>query len=78
MREEKENKYGHFTYHDQIKRLTEIGVALSGEKNIDRLLDMESMAKDKHIDADLYELFIKEKIYRDYAKRELAPQQIDI
>jgi HD-GYP domain-containing protein (c-di-GMP phosphodiesterase class II) len=39
---------------------------------------MESMAKDKHIDTDLYELFIKEKIYDDYAKKELAPQQIDI
>ena len=39
---------------------------------------MEDMAKNQHIDADLYELFIKEKIYADYAKRELAPQQIDI
>ena len=39
---------------------------------------MESMAKNKHIDADLYELFIKEKIYAEYAKKELAPQQIDI
>jgi HD-GYP domain-containing protein (c-di-GMP phosphodiesterase class II) len=39
---------------------------------------MESMAKNKHIDADLYELFIKEKIYAEYAKRELAPHQIDI
>jgi HD-GYP domain-containing protein (c-di-GMP phosphodiesterase class II) len=39
---------------------------------------MGFMVKDRHIDADLYELFIKEKIYDDYAKRELAPQQIDI
>jgi HD-GYP domain-containing protein (c-di-GMP phosphodiesterase class II) len=39
---------------------------------------MEGMARDKHIDADLFELFIKEEIYIDYAKRELVPQQIDI
>jgi HD-GYP domain-containing protein (c-di-GMP phosphodiesterase class II) len=39
---------------------------------------MEFMAKDNHIDKDLFEFFIKEKIYADYAKRELMPQQIDI
>jgi hypothetical protein len=39
---------------------------------------MESMAKNNHIDADLFELFLKEKIYADYAKRELALQQIAV
>ena len=39
---------------------------------------MEFMVKDNHIDKDLYEFFIKEKIYADYAKRELTPQQINI
>jgi hypothetical protein len=39
---------------------------------------MELMVKDKHIDKDLFEFFIKEKIYADYAKRELMPQQVDI
>jgi HD-GYP domain-containing protein (c-di-GMP phosphodiesterase class II) len=39
---------------------------------------MKFMVKEKHIDADLYELFIQEKIYSDYAKRELAAQQIDV
>ena len=39
---------------------------------------MEDMARNQHIDKDLFELFIKEKIYADYVKRELAPQQIDI
>jgi hypothetical protein len=53
-------------------------VTLSGGKNIDRLLDMESMAKNKHIDADLFELFIKEKICRDYVSSELALKQINI
>jgi HD-GYP domain-containing protein (c-di-GMP phosphodiesterase class II) len=39
---------------------------------------MEVMVKEKHIDKDLFDFFIKEKIYADYAKRELMPQQIDI
>jgi HD-GYP domain-containing protein (c-di-GMP phosphodiesterase class II) len=38
---------------------------------------MSFMVKDGHIDKDLFELFIKESIYLDYAKKELAPQQID-
>ena len=39
---------------------------------------MEFIVKDNHIDKDLFEFFIKEKIYADYAKRELTTQQIDI
>ncbi len=35
------------------------------------------MVKDNHLDGDLYDLFVKEKIYLDYAKRELKPSQID-
>jgi hypothetical protein len=49
-----------------------------GKSLAEALKIMESMAKNNHIDADLFELFIKEKIYSDYARRELAPQQIDI
>jgi len=39
---------------------------------------MDVMVKDNHIDKDLFGFFTKEKIYADYAKRELTPQQIDI
>jgi len=39
---------------------------------------MEFMVKDQHIDSDLYELFIKEKIHMDYAMMELTPQQMDM
>ena len=39
---------------------------------------MGYMVKDKHIDSDLFELFIKERIYLDYARRELTPHQIDM
>ena len=45
MKQKSKKKSGHLTYHDQIKHLTQIGVALYGEKNIDRLLDMESRLK---------------------------------
>lgn len=35
------------------------------------------MKNDKHIDPDIYDLFINEKIYLEYAKKELSPEQID-
>jgi hypothetical protein len=39
---------------------------------------MKFMAKDNHIDPDLFNFFIQEQIYLDYAGEELSPQQIDI
>ena len=39
---------------------------------------LKKMVADYHIDADLFDLFMKEKIYEDYAYRELALHQIDI
>ena len=39
-----------------------------GKSLADALEIMERMAKENHIDADLYDLFVKEKIYEDYAK----------
>ncbi|MGZ3579802.1 MAG: HD domain-containing phosphohydrolase [Syntrophales bacterium] len=39
---------------------------------------MGFMVKDNHIDRDLFELFIKERIHLDYAKKELTPSQIDM
>ena len=35
------------------------------------------MVKDNLLDKDLFDLFIKEKVYLDYAKKELDPSQID-
>ncbi|MDD5171059.1 MAG: HD domain-containing protein, partial [Syntrophales bacterium] len=35
------------------------------------------MVKDGHIDPDLFDLFVKERIYSDYVKRELMPEQLD-
>lgn len=39
---------------------------------------MGFMVKDEHIDGELYDFFIKERIHMEYARDELAPQQIDI
>lgn len=38
---------------------------------------LEFIKKDGHIDGDILDLFMKEKVYADYAKRELDPNQID-
>ncbi|HOK06784.1 MAG TPA: HD domain-containing phosphohydrolase [Syntrophales bacterium] len=39
---------------------------------------MEFMVKDGHIDGDIYDLFVREGIYRDYGERELSPHQRDL
>lgn len=38
---------------------------------------MGFMKKDKHIDPDIYDLFISGGLYYDYAKKEMNPEQID-
>jgi len=39
---------------------------------------MGFMKKDNHIDPDIYDLFIKNRIYYDYAIKEMTAKQIDI
>ncbi|WP_022660597.1 HD domain-containing phosphohydrolase [Paucidesulfovibrio longus] len=38
---------------------------------------MSFMCKDKHIDADLFEIFLRKGVFRQYAEQHLAPEQID-
>jgi HD-GYP domain-containing protein (c-di-GMP phosphodiesterase class II) len=38
---------------------------------------MGYMKKDQHIDSDIFDIFIKERIYLDYADKFLDPEQID-
>lgn len=38
---------------------------------------LSGMVKARHIDADLFKLFMDEKVYLDYAHREMHPHQID-
>ena len=39
---------------------------------------MGFMKKDKHIDPDIYDLFINNHLFYDYAKKEMTPEQIDV
>jgi HD-GYP domain-containing protein (c-di-GMP phosphodiesterase class II) len=36
------------------------------------------MVKDGHLDAELFDFFLQERLYRDYALKELSPQQMDL
>jgi len=38
---------------------------------------MGAMVEDGHLDPDLFDLFVKARIYLDYALKEMSPQQID-
>ena len=38
---------------------------------------MHQMKLDNHIDGDLFDLFISQKVYLAYAQKYLAPNQID-
>ena len=38
---------------------------------------MSFMRKDQHIDSDLFDLFLRSGVYREYADRYLKPEQID-
>src|SRR5450759_5173458 len=58
MSQNEEKKCGTSAHHDHIKNLTKIGVALSGEKNIERLLEMILDAARKFTNADGGTLYI--------------------
>lgn len=49
----------------------------SGKKLSECLKIMDFMVKDNHIDEDLYDVFIKNKVYLAYAEEFLDPSQID-
>ena len=44
-----------------------------GKSVTEALEIMERMARNKHIDAELYELFVQEKIYEEYARNNSVP-----
>ena len=39
---------------------------------------MSRMVEDEHIDPDLFQLFVKSRVWEKYAKRVLSPDQIDV
>jgi HD-GYP domain-containing protein (c-di-GMP phosphodiesterase class II) len=48
-----------------------------GKKLSECMKIMGSMKMDNHIDPDIFDLFVKDKIYLDYAEKFLDPGQID-
>jgi hypothetical protein len=48
-----------------------------GKKLSEVMSIMRGMVKDRHLDANLFDLFIRERIYLDYAVKELDPRQVD-
>ncbi|MDH3219298.1 MAG: GAF domain-containing protein [Gammaproteobacteria bacterium] len=48
-----------------------------GKKLSECLKIMGLMKKEDHIDPDIFDIFIKERVYLDYAKEFLDPEQID-
>ncbi|NML44748.1 GAF domain-containing protein [Ramlibacter sp. G-1-2-2] len=47
------------------------------KKVSDALRIMRFMVKDRHIDADLFRLFVASGVYSDYAQQYLQPEQVD-
>ena len=48
-----------------------------GKTLSDSLRIMGSMKKENHIDPDLFDIFVREKVYLDYAKIYMNSEQID-
>ena len=63
---------------DIFEALTAADRPYKKAKKLSEALDiMHSMVKERHIDKDLFTLFITEKIYMDYANKYLKKEQID-
>ena len=58
MEQQSKKKNGYLAYHDQIKHLIQVGVSLSGEKNINRLLEIIVEEARKLTNADAGTLYI--------------------
>jgi HD-GYP domain-containing protein (c-di-GMP phosphodiesterase class II) len=79
-------KAGELSLQCRILALADVFEALTAKdrpyKNAKTLSEamhiMSMMVSDRRIDPDLFDLFKREGIYLDYARRELAPQQIDV
>ncbi|MFO7570680.1 MAG: HD domain-containing phosphohydrolase [Smithellaceae bacterium] len=64
---------------DIFEALTAADRPYKKDKTLTEALEiLKQMVADDHIDADLFDLFMKEKIYLEYAYRELALHQIDV
>ncbi len=63
---------------DVFEALTAADRPYKKAKTVREALDiLHHMVQDDHLDRDCFELFVREEIYLDYARRFLAPDQID-
>jgi len=47
--------------------------------SLSRAIEIMGFMKDGHlIDPDVFDLFIRTRIFHDYAKKEMNPEQVDI
>jgi response regulator RpfG family c-di-GMP phosphodiesterase len=64
---------------DIFEALTAVDRPYKNAKTLSESLDiMGRMATEGHIDQDIYAVFVREKIYLEYAREYLRPEQIDI
>jgi|GEM_PF-5718778 len=54
-----------------------VSKSLTTSKLSECLKIMGFMKQDNHIDPDIFEIFIRERVYLDYAEEFLDPEQID-
>jgi HD-GYP domain-containing protein (c-di-GMP phosphodiesterase class II) len=63
---------------DIFEALTARDRPYKAPKKLSACIDiMARMSREGHIDPDLFELFLKSGVYREYAKTFLVPEQID-
>lgn len=63
---------------DIFEALTSVDRPYKKTKTLKEVLHiMENMKNKGHIDPDLYDLFINDKIYLNYARKYLSPEQVD-
>ncbi len=76
----------HLSVESRILAIADIFEALTASdrpykkaKTVSQALKiMTFMRKDKHIDPDIFDIFLEHGVYREYAKDCLAPEQMDI
>ena len=63
---------------DVFEALTSRDRAYKSPKKLSEVLRiMQEMKNIGHLDAELYQIFIRHKVYLDYAKQYIEPEQID-
>jgi HD-GYP domain-containing protein (c-di-GMP phosphodiesterase class II) len=64
---------------DIFEALTAADRPYKGGKPLSETLSiMARMRNERHIDAELFDLFLRSGVYRDYARQYLKPEQIDV